>query len=115
MTNSIPIIPFAIDSWTMRDVATSATIIRTMAPQRSDQGARLKNTHHTDDSQPADEAADHPDDQGLGRDDRDAKPDQPLQRHGDDAGPQPERFPRSRFVGLCDGHVGLIRSPQASC
>ena len=30
-----------------RDVATIATIIRTMAPKRSDQGARLKKAHHT--------------------------------------------------------------------
>ena len=31
----------------MRGVATSATIIRTAAPQRSARGARLKNAHHT--------------------------------------------------------------------
>ena len=30
----------------MRDVANSATGMRTMAPTRSDQGARLKNSHH---------------------------------------------------------------------
>ncbi|CAN5769047.1 hypothetical protein BH20ACI3_BH20ACI3_22430 [soil metagenome] len=45
--NNIPMAPFAIDTWTMRDVANSATIIRAMAPKRSDQGARLRNTHHT--------------------------------------------------------------------
>ncbi len=45
--NIIPIIPVAIDTWMMRVVAASATIIRTMAPKRSDQGARLRNTHHT--------------------------------------------------------------------
>src|SRR5262249_2045244 len=39
--------PLAIDSWTMRDVANNPTIIRTTAPSRSDQGARLKKTHHT--------------------------------------------------------------------
>src|SRR5712691_4269686 len=31
----------------MRFVATTATTIRTMAPTRSAQGARLKNSHHT--------------------------------------------------------------------
>ena len=31
----------------MRDVANNATIITTMAPTRSDHGARLKSTHHT--------------------------------------------------------------------
>src|SRR5213080_5581469 len=31
----------------MHDVANSATIITTMAPTRSDHGARLKSTHHT--------------------------------------------------------------------
>ena len=31
----------------MRDVANSAAIITTRAPTRSDQGARLKNSHHT--------------------------------------------------------------------
>ncbi len=36
----------------MRGVATSATIIRTTAPQRSDQGARLKNAHHTTTANP---------------------------------------------------------------
>ncbi len=45
--NIIPIIPPAIDSWRrMRGVAASATIIKARAPKRSDQRARLKNTHH---------------------------------------------------------------------
>src|SRR5438105_1043419 len=43
----IPIMPPLIDSWTTRDVATSATVIRTNVPQRSDCGVRLKNAHHT--------------------------------------------------------------------
>ncbi len=47
MGSIIPIIPSRIDTWTRRDVANNATIIRTMAPTRSDQGARLKNSHHT--------------------------------------------------------------------
>ena len=45
-----------IDSWRRCHVATSATIIRTMAPKRSDQGARLKNSPPHDDSQRADES-----------------------------------------------------------
>src|ERR1700720_3085448 len=45
--NIIPIIPVATDTWTMRFVASSATIARATAPRRSDQGARLKKTHHT--------------------------------------------------------------------
>ena len=52
MGNMNPIIPVAIDLSMMRDVATSATIIRTMAPKRSHQGARLKNTHHTTTAKP---------------------------------------------------------------
>ncbi len=105
MSNIIPIIPLAIDSWTMRDVATSATTIRTMAPKRSDQGARLKNSHHTTTANPPTSPPSIPTTAGLGHDDGDDKPDQPLQHHGDHAGPQPERLPRSRFVGLSDGHV----------
>ena len=31
----------------MRDVANSATAIKTRTPTRSDHGARLKNSHHT--------------------------------------------------------------------
>ena len=46
MGNIIPIIPVAIDTWMMLFVANSPTIIKTIAPKRSDQGARLKNTHH---------------------------------------------------------------------
>ena len=47
MTNMNPIIPVRIETWTMRDVAPIATIIRGRAPQRSNLGARLKKTHHT--------------------------------------------------------------------
>jgi hypothetical protein len=47
MGNIIPIIPVAIETWMMRDVASSATIARTTAPQRSSIGARLKKAHHT--------------------------------------------------------------------
>ena len=45
----------------MRDVANSATTIRTMAPTRSDQGARLKNSHHTTTANPPTNPAQHPD------------------------------------------------------
>ena len=115
MGNNIPIMPVAIDSWTMRDVANSATIIRTMAPKRSDQGARLKNTHHTTIANPPTSPPITPIGHGFGHDDGDDKPDQPQQHHGDHAGPQPERLPRSRFVGLRDGHVQTIRLPRAVC
>ena len=50
--NSIPMPPFASDTWMKRDVANSATTISTMAPKRSDQGARLKNAHHTTTASP---------------------------------------------------------------
>src|SRR5882724_8623838 len=43
----MPIPAFAMDWWTRGFVANTATIIRTMAPMRSNQGARLKNSHHT--------------------------------------------------------------------
>ena len=43
---SIPMAPVEMDTSTMRLAANSATIIRTRAPKRSDQGARLKNNHH---------------------------------------------------------------------
>jgi hypothetical protein len=43
----MPIPAFAMDWWTIGFVANTATIIRTMAPMRSDQRARLKNSHHT--------------------------------------------------------------------
>ena len=67
-----------------------------------------------DDSQRATESANHPDDQRVGNDDGDDKPEQPQQHSGDDAGPQPERFPRSRFVGLCDGHIRPISSSSGT-
>ncbi len=51
-----------------------------------------------EDSQPADEPANHPEHHCVRSDEGDDKPDQPLQDYGDHAGPQPERFPRSRFV-----------------
>ena len=93
----------------------SATIIRTMAPKRSDQGARLKNSHHTRTANPQTSPPSIPNSDGLGNDDGDDEPDQPLQHHGDDAGPQPERLAGSRFVGLRDGHVQTIRSSPAVC
>ena len=37
----------AMDSWTRREIPSTAMIIHTRAPKRSDQGARLKPTHHT--------------------------------------------------------------------
>jgi hypothetical protein len=43
----IPIIPFAIDGCTMRLVMMIAMTINTIAPKRSTQGARLKNSHQT--------------------------------------------------------------------
>ena len=52
MGSIIPIIPFAIDSSTTRDVAKNATIITTRAATRSDQGARRKNSHHTGTARP---------------------------------------------------------------
>ena len=42
----IPIIPPAIDGWTIRFVASTTIGISTIAPNRSNQGARLKNNHH---------------------------------------------------------------------
>src|SRR6516165_1026657 len=47
MKGIIPIIPVAIDLWTMRKVAATATTISTSAPRRSDQRTRLKNIHQT--------------------------------------------------------------------
>ena len=105
MGNNIPCAPVAIDLWTMRDVANSATIIRTMAPKRSDQGARLKNTHHRTIANPPTGPAEQSDEHGFGHDDRDAKTNQPLQYHDDHAGPQPERLLKSRFVSLRHSHT----------
>jgi hypothetical protein len=42
----MPIMPFAIDSCTTREVANSATAKSATAPKRSSHGARLKNSHH---------------------------------------------------------------------
>ena len=75
----------------MRYVANSATIIRTMAPKRSDQAARLKNTHHRTIASAAEESPKQRKEQGVGHDNRDDKPEQPLQDHDDHAGPEPER------------------------
>jgi hypothetical protein len=47
MGNSIPIAPVAIDTSRIRGVASRATIISAAPPNRSDQAARLKNSHHT--------------------------------------------------------------------
>ncbi len=43
----MPMNPFEIDGCTMREVAATATSISTIAAARSDQSARLKNSHHT--------------------------------------------------------------------
>jgi hypothetical protein len=52
-----PIFPVLIDTWTRGFKATTARLIRMMAPRRSDHGARLKNIHQrripTADSIPA--------------------------------------------------------------
>src|SRR5688572_27817142 len=40
-----PILPVAIDTWTIRFVPITARTIRTRAPRRSYQGARLSNNH----------------------------------------------------------------------
>jgi hypothetical protein len=42
-----PIIPFVIERWRKGRVANTAATITTIAPIRSDHGARLKNSHHT--------------------------------------------------------------------
>jgi hypothetical protein len=47
MGNMLPIIAVRIEMWTKGHVTTSATTISTTAPTRSNQGARLKNNHHT--------------------------------------------------------------------
>ena len=47
MGSIMPIMPFETEMWTSRDVASIAVIIKTTAPRRSTQGARLKNSHQT--------------------------------------------------------------------
>ena len=78
----------------------AATSIRTRAPTRSSQGARLKNSHQTRITSPRPSSAQQrrrsP---ASGSDEGHAEPDQPLQHDGDDAGPQPERLLGGRFVG----------------
>ena len=76
MGSNIPIIPFAIDSCTMRDVASTAPTMTTMAPTRSDQGARLKKSHHTMIANPPATPAKYRGAAGPGHDHGDDKPDQ---------------------------------------
>ena len=45
--NMKPIMPLAIDGWTTRDVAARPAAINAMAPSRSRQAARLRNSHQT--------------------------------------------------------------------
>ena len=82
----------------MRDVANSATIIRTTAPKRSDQGARLKNTHHTTIANPPTSTAKHRDQivasgTTMGTTNRTSH----CSADDDHAGPQPERLPSWNF------------------
>src|SRR5262249_4888179 len=60
-----------------------------------------------DNCQRANECANHPEEQRLGKDARDHKPHHAQQHRGGDAGPEPERFLGSRVVGLRDGHIRL--------
>jgi hypothetical protein len=52
MGNKNPIPAVATDTWRRGEVATNATTISAMAPKRSDQTARLKNTHHRTSANP---------------------------------------------------------------
>ena len=63
------------------------TTIRTIAPNRSDQAARLKKSHQNTTSNAKDDSANHRGAALLGNDDGKAEHDQPLQDHGEHAGP----------------------------
>ena len=91
MGNNIPPGAVAIDSWRTREVANNATTISTIAPTRSDHGARLKNTHHTAIAKRGHESAKQPYRGSPWRDDGNRDELEQHQRHrGDHAGPQPE-------------------------
>ena len=91
-------------------LANTAPTIRTIAPTRSNQGARLNNSHHTAISQRAGDAPKHADRSGIGRDNRGAEHDEQLDDGDDHSGPQPERLPRRQFVRVSDGHIGFFTS-----
>ena len=106
MKNNIPIAPVAIDRSRKRFVATSATIIRPMAPKRSDQAARLKKSHHRTTAKPR-RAPPAPLRSGHRARCGEGKPEQQLQHRDGHARPQPERLPSSRFVRLRHSHIRL--------
>ena len=92
----------------MRDVATSATTIRTMAPTRSDQGARLKNSHHTTTANPPTtppSIAERRTASGttMGTTNQTSH----CSTTATTPGHSRSGLARSRFVGLSDGHIGF--------
>ena len=92
--------PPAIDTWTRRDVANSATIIRTMAPRRSDQGARLKSSHQTRIERARQGEPSSPTNSGFRHDQGTRNLASHQQHGGDHAGPQPQRLPRGWIDSL---------------
>ena len=85
------------------------TTIRTIAPSRSDQGARLKNSHQTTITSPKTAAPMMPAAAHSGTNGGDDQPAEPLQRNGDDAGPEAERFAGNAWgAAAINCHVTLL-------
>ena len=93
-----PIIPLAIDSCTRRSVPAMAMTIRTIAPIRSIQAARLKNSHQMHDHQAEDDSADDRGPSLIGGNHRQAEHHQPLQHDGNHTGPEANRVFEAPFV-----------------
>ena len=66
--NKNPIAPPAIDSWTMRFARNNPTIIRAIAPKRSDHARPAKEQPPQDDQDSADESHKHAVHHGVGSD-----------------------------------------------
>ena len=103
-----------IDSWATVLAANTATIIKTIAPTRSDQGARLKNTHHTTIANAPTTPPSIPMGSGIGRDNRAAEHDEQLDDGDDHSGPQPERFPGGRSPGRGGSFFWFLFLPSCS-
>lgn len=101
-----------IDSCLRLHVAPMATIISAMAPTRSDQAARLRNAHHTTIATAPMSPPCAPKLKPLNPGTRACMPTRASHCSATMTTPghKPERSPRSRFVGLSDGHIGSTAS-----
>ena len=106
----MPIMPPAIEAWTICFVTGTNTIISPITPRRSIQGARLKNSHHKKISKPPKNPPINVSAEALGIKEGNYEHDQQLQHCNGDARPQSQRLWLAQLVLLrSQGRGGVQR------